>query len=374
MEMDPPLRFTCIVITHRCPMRCRMCYNWQSKERSHELSVDEWRRFIDSIREVVELPFNLIFAGGEPFIYKGIFELIRHAHDLGMDTYIATSALMINERFAEKIRDARLSRLGISIDGLQPATQNYLRGLERSYDSVMEAIENLYRIYPQMPINILTVIMEQNLDELEALARWVKHDRRLDQIAYQAVVQTFMTEPDREWYRKEELNETWPKDLAKVHAALDKLIELKSRGYPIANPISQFEVMKSYFEDPNRFVKRRGCNVGNYGVHVDPNGDVFLCHAMRPIGNARHQTIRQAWLSETAREVRAEIDVCEENCHLLVNCCYEEECDLECAVVEDAAGCTASADPASSLACEPSVQAAGASSSAEGASGRQIAP
>ncbi|MCD4655872.1 radical SAM protein, partial [bacterium] len=73
----PPLRVGC-VLTHRCNLRCAMCFVWKhgdSQLAEKELTTDEWKHVIDQI------PNHAIvtFTGGEPLVRKDLRELLIYA-------------------------------------------------------------------------------------------------------------------------------------------------------------------------------------------------------------------------------------------------------------------------------------------------------
>lgn len=78
-----------IYLTNRCFLSCNYCitnYNEQfinKKEYFRELEPHEWIEALNRLELPVGIPFT--FQGGEPFIYKGIWEIlenIRHKVDI----------------------------------------------------------------------------------------------------------------------------------------------------------------------------------------------------------------------------------------------------------------------------------------------------
>lgn len=80
-----------ILLTRRCNLRCDYCsivrdYTGMPKEyptikhyRDNELPVSEWIRIID--RLALNNPnIFFIFYGGEPFMYEGLTDIIKHCH------------------------------------------------------------------------------------------------------------------------------------------------------------------------------------------------------------------------------------------------------------------------------------------------------
>ena len=76
---------------------------------------------------------------------------------------------------------------------------------------------------------------------------------------------------------KEDEGVLWPRDIKKVSDIMEELRRLKMAGYKIGNHHNHFRAFKNYFENPNMFLKKIKCNLGDYEFHVDPYGKIFFC-------------------------------------------------------------------------------------------------
>ena len=56
------------------------------------------------------------------------------------------------------------------------------------------------------------------------------------------------------------------------------------------------------------------CWVGLTTLHIKTDGTVVNCHTLDPIGNVRHQSIRDIWYGEVGRQRRAETVKCTIGC------------------------------------------------------------
>ncbi|MFC1666950.1 radical SAM/SPASM domain-containing protein [Candidatus Omnitrophota bacterium] len=319
--------FCDLVITENCMLRCKMCRMWQSKRDSDDISIETWKRFIDHLAGFVDDSVQMQFVGGEPLLKKGVLNLIRHATRKGFLTTMTTNACLIDEDMARGLKDAGLSTLVLSLDSLKKETHDFLRGAEGTYDRVMQAISFLSKFKDySMKLHIVTTIMQPNLDDIVELAEWANENKAIDHISFQAVMQPFFTPQEDMWYRKEEFSSLWPKDMDRIDYALCRLGEFKNKGYKITNPAPQFNIFKSYFKEPERFVKNSRCNLGYNSLTVNTAGEIFLCNSMKPIGNIRDKKgIKDLWFSEKAEQVRNDIKNCKHNCKLMINCFFEEE-------------------------------------------------
>jgi len=318
--------FCDLVITETCMLRCKMCRMWQSNN-PETLQLDTWGRFIDSFADFVEGKAQVQFVGGEPLLKKGVLGLISHSAQRGLSTTMTTNGFLIDENTAKDIAASGLNTIVFSLESTKKQTHDFLRGVDGVYDRVMKAIKFLSKPNNDLiKIHIVTIIMQQNLDDLLELAEWAERNSAINGISFQAIMQPFFTAVDDDWQKNKEFSFLWPKIIDKVDYTLDKLAEFKKAGWKITNPVAQFNIYKSYFRNPERFVKSSRCNLGYNSITVDTAGKVFLCNSMPPIGDIQEgKDMRELWFSDKAAQVRDNIKNCNHNCKLLINCFFEEE-------------------------------------------------
>jgi len=324
-----------LLLTLGCNLRCKMCHLWHNDETNIvRPSLEGWKKFIVSLKGLSGEGFNVIFGGGEPLLFPDILtELIAFCRQEGFRTSLATSGYFIDEKMAERIVTSGLDYIALTLYSLKKETHNYLRGMPDSYQRLFQAINYLDELRSDagLEIAIDTVIMEPNLTELLELANWVLQDNRIHSIFFQAVMQPFHSRPVEEWHKNKEYDFLWPKDIHKIDTLIDELIRLKEssgngKSVKINNPVSQLRFFKSYFRNPQDFIKRFSCNIPNSDVFtISPDGSINLCPYMEPIGNIRNGNIKDIWYSPQAQIRRKEITSCQKNCHHIVNCWYEEE-------------------------------------------------
>jgi MoaA/NifB/PqqE/SkfB family radical SAM enzyme len=318
MESKNPI-FCDIGITENCIFKCKMCRLWQSPRNPNELSLDEWKDFVISLKEFGTKDIRLHFAGGEPLLKEGILDLIEFANKNGFTTVMVTNGFLIDEVMAQRIAHSGLGVISISLDSLAADIHDFLRGIKGAYKQVIQAIDYLSKLGGKN-ISILAVIMGFNLDGVVELAEWVDKNDNLSSIYFQAVSQPIAMSKDQRWYDKEEFSYLWPKDKIYLDYVIDRLIDYKNRGYKIANSIRQLEMFKAYFRQPDKLHDSMGCTQGDYVIYIRPAGEVLLCGSMAPIGNVRRDNIKKLWHSQEAALRRKDIYSCKESCLNVINC------------------------------------------------------
>jgi len=323
--------YCCLAITETCFLHCRICYKWKDAANSPEPegpSLNQWKGFIDSLKDLVDVPFQLNFAGGEPLIHEHTLPLIRHASDRGFKTLLASNGWLIDEDMAKRINDSGLSVISLSLDGIDEKTHDYIRGTKGSYDRVLRAIGLLNKYCPDLQIYICTLISAVNLNELKDLVLWINNNHMIHGMSFQALTQPFNTPIETDWYLKPEYSYLWPQDSSCVNDVIDSLIDLRKDcvNNKINNPVSQLLAFKAYFKNPKSFLKEGvTCHLDETAINVTLAGDIFFCFYMDPIGNVKTDRISEIWHSEKNEEARRHIKNCKRNCQAVVNCNYEEQ-------------------------------------------------
>lgn len=322
--MDIKPGFCCLGITDKCMLKCQMCYKWQDKEAQNYPTVEQYKKFLSDLRELVDEGFRINFGGGEALLFERVLDLVRFSIDKGFSANIASNGWLINEQMAERIADSGLSEINLSLDSIDESTHDHLRGVKGVYRKVMSAIEYLNKYSKNTRIGICCVIYDYNLDGLMPLIDWVVNNDKLSSISFMAPMQPNNTSVDKEWWEGK-YNFLWPKDTDKACRFIDKVLELKKIHSKIGIPVAQLEAFKHYFRCPDKFVKKTKCNLDR-AVHVSAVGDIFLCFRWDRLGNIKNgDDIRSLWQSNKAGEIRQNIGACKDNCHFLLNCFFEND-------------------------------------------------
>jgi MoaA/NifB/PqqE/SkfB family radical SAM enzyme len=324
-ELKIPLpSYCCFSITMKCLMSCKTCYIWKQKvDFSKELSIKKWMEVVKYLPELLDRVIDIIVTGGEPLLKEDILDLIAFCSRMGYKISLQTNAFLIDEELAKKLADAGLWRIGISLYSLREEIHDFLHGRQGVYKKVLKAIDYLSKFAPSIGINVQTIIMDINLEDIVGMAEWVKKDERLDYILYLAPMFPFGAENSKDWFNREEYRFMWPQDTGKIKTILDELIDRKTYFKKIANSIPQLKIFKEYFSH-SLMDNETNCTLGSRGLNVDPEGNVFLCFSQPSIGNIRENRFSDIWSSRRAEDTRLQMNNCKKKCHFLINCSFNE--------------------------------------------------
>lgn len=127
-------------VGRRCNLHCVHCYS-QSRDQEYpgELNHEEGLRLIDDLA-AFGAPV-LLFSGGEPLMRPDLFELIARAVGRGMRAVVSTNGTLITPETATRLKDAGLSYVGISLDGLEEINDRF-RGQPGAFRRTLEGVRN----------------------------------------------------------------------------------------------------------------------------------------------------------------------------------------------------------------------------------------
>jgi cyclic pyranopterin phosphate synthase len=257
-------RILYIEVTKRCNAFCSFCPYWQDKRRG-ELS--DYSPIVAHLR-----PFCVTFTGGEPLLRRELPELVGQIAALTPRPYTAvlTNGWLLSTERARALRDAGCEQISISIDHVGKR-HDERRGLPGLFARLEEQLPELHAIGFDR-ININSIIMRSNLDEITSLARLAK--KWGVTISFSAY-SNMKTKTDDEFITRDEL--------PKLRAVIDELRQMKSDGHIITSHF-YLDNLVNYFANGGR-VGERCKAAGNAFLHVDPWGNVKICPEFEPFAH-----------------------------------------------------------------------------------------
>ncbi|MDD5560750.1 MAG: radical SAM protein [Candidatus Omnitrophica bacterium] len=300
-------RFCDIVISNRCVLKCKMCTAWRCQGDSAEITYEQARNFVSALSEFIKFPLEINVMGGEPLLKDWCLDLCSFIHRCGFKSIISTNATLIDEDMAKKIADSNLDVLAISLESLRSNTHDFYRGVEGTLSKAMKAIEYIDKYCKgRLTVSILAIIMEKNLDDILELTEWVNRNGLFQNISFLALLENGLVPVRHNWFKSAAYAELWPQNISKTHKLIDELIKLRKKGYKIWNPISQLEAFKSYYVDPDKFMRETEYRMHDYILDLDEKGTIYL--SGEPLGDVNSDDIKSLWFSKKANQLRQKID------------------------------------------------------------------
>ncbi|WP_350345152.1 putative heme d1 biosynthesis radical SAM protein NirJ1 [Proteinivorax tanatarense] len=127
-------------ITGTCNLSCVHCYMDSKKQKyDGELSYNEAEEFIQDLASF-KVPV-LLFSGGEPLMRNDFFKLLSLAKKLNIRPTVSTNGTLITQEVAKKLKNIDVGYVGISLDGMQEANDNF-RQKKGAFEDALKGIEN----------------------------------------------------------------------------------------------------------------------------------------------------------------------------------------------------------------------------------------
>jgi PqqA peptide cyclase len=149
-------------LTYRCPLQCPYCSNPLELERhGQELATADWQRVLGEAAALGVVQVH--FSGGEPLVRRDLPDLVQHARRVGLYTHLSTGGSLADEATLERLRDAGLDAVQISLLDARAASNDWLAG-RTSFDRKARAVAAARALGFPMTLNV--VLHRHNLDHL----------------------------------------------------------------------------------------------------------------------------------------------------------------------------------------------------------------
>ena len=169
LKNKPRLRFLFLELTLKCNENCLHCGSRCGEVKSEELSVETYKAFLDKVKVDFGTEDKMLcITGGEPLLRKEFFEIMTYAKELGFRWGMTSNGTLIDAEVAHKLREAGMSTISISIDGL-PETHDAFRRVPGAYERAMRGINCLIEEGGFKNIQVTTVVTSKSIKELDSL-------------------------------------------------------------------------------------------------------------------------------------------------------------------------------------------------------------
>lgn len=155
--------------TLACDLVCKHCRaEAQPTPHPQELTTQQALALIEQVATFPRRP-SMVFTGGDPLKRPDLFELLAHARSVGIEPVLTPSAtpLATREAFA-RAKAAGVQRIGISLDGADPATHDAFRGWSGSFQRTMQMLADARDLGLAVQVN--TSLCRRNFHQLDQMA------------------------------------------------------------------------------------------------------------------------------------------------------------------------------------------------------------
>jgi len=163
-----------VSVTERCNFRCQYCmpekpFSWVPKENL--LTFEELFEFMKvAIDEGVK---KIRITGGEPLLREDLDKFIKMIYDYepSIDLAMTTNAFLLKGA-AQRLKDAGLKRINVSIDTLKPEVAQAIAGKD-VLKNVLEGVEEALHVGLKVKVNMVPM-KNMNADEIIDVLEYCK--------------------------------------------------------------------------------------------------------------------------------------------------------------------------------------------------------
>lgn len=156
-------------VTRACDLVCKHCRACaQPNRHPNELDTASAKALLDQFAGFPKPPV-LVFTGGDPMKRPDIFELVEYSVSRRLQVAMTPSATpLVTAESVRRLQAAGLSRLALSLDGVDARTHDTFRGVEGSFARTLEILACARSI--GLPIQVNTTITRRNVEQVDAMA------------------------------------------------------------------------------------------------------------------------------------------------------------------------------------------------------------
>lgn len=257
-------------LNNACNLRCKYCFTNSPKgeQAKARLPLDVLARVADEADELGYFEFDL--QGGELLLRPDIlFESLEAIKPERFYLYLTTNGYKLDQKMAQKLAKAHVSRVSVSVDSMNEKTHDEIRGRKDSWRKAIEALKHVQEAGMDPYLNITMGHYNAFDPAFEELLKYSKDNN------YKTLINVAV--PAGMWSQMDEIMLD-DKDREHLNAMRKKYKNLVRN---IWNP----------FDRENE--KVIGCTTVNR-LYITPLGDVLACPYVHiKVGNVIEQSLKE---------------------------------------------------------------------------------
>ena len=319
-------QFVSFTVTNACNLRCHMCGQWSEEgyirnkvqSAAPRLGIEDWMRLTD---EIANYPIRFVLIrGGEPFLFPGIVELIKHIHRKGLFISLDTNGTLLDQ-YAKDIAGLGNMHMTFSVDGPEEV-HDLVRGVKGSFQKTKANIALLDELEKncenKISKSVCFTISQYNYRSLGKMPDVVR-DLGLRSInivpyyycsqevgkIYEQELRDYFDTPAYSWkgFHHDESGIDFEIFKNEYQKYLDGLGEIENYPYM---PMTEKDY-ETWFKNAWTQVGPQACHNVERLIDIQPDGHANFCVDFPDvsIGNVRESSIGEIWRGPKAQTFRA---------------------------------------------------------------------
>ena len=162
-----------ISLTDRCNLRCFYCMPEEGVELAPKESIMSIEEIIDIVKIFQKLGVKKVrYTGGEPLIRKNIEKLFTEVHQLGIEQYITTNAILLDKHI-DLLKRCEFRGINISLDTLDKEKSIFITKRD-FFDRIMQNIDLMLNEGFNVKINCV-LVKGVNDNEILDFVEWTRN-------------------------------------------------------------------------------------------------------------------------------------------------------------------------------------------------------
>jgi molybdenum cofactor biosynthesis enzyme MoaA len=147
-----------LIVTRRCNLSCGYCTEYDNF--SEPIPFEILKERIEALHRL--RVSNIALLGGEPLLHPKIGEVVAHANRQAQVS-MTTNGFLLSDKLIERLNEAGLSNMQVSIDSLHPDTSGYI---QKSMKSIVPKLERLQRL-AKFDVHVNIVLCEDSKEHFK---------------------------------------------------------------------------------------------------------------------------------------------------------------------------------------------------------------
>lgn len=162
-------------VISECNLRCQHCYYKDNEKRYNslnDLTTKEALNLVDAFEELNV--YHVKVSGGEPFLRKDIFEILKKLKSKNIALAIQTNGTLIDKVTAKKLKEILVPNIDViqvSLDGYKKETHELTRG-KNTFDKTIQSIKSL--IENNLAVQLSCTATSLNIEEIPKIYNMAK--------------------------------------------------------------------------------------------------------------------------------------------------------------------------------------------------------
>lgn len=277
--------FAHLILTMACNLRCPQCFVDAGHKKTGEMDTLELLKVAD---ELVKMRVHTVHVeGGEALLAPDAILVLKRLNRL-RDVLLVTNGTLVNRDVAQRLAEAGMKKVALSLDGATKDTHNYFR--PKTYEKIVNAIHLLQEA--GVSVRISTTLMKPNVKEavllLEKSLAW-----GVDILNYDAfdMIGRGMEHPELQ------LSSSDWKFIS--HELLPRALEVSQQmQVKVAIPSKYLPLLDLDTNDPHFYWI--DCTSAVSQLSILPDGSVIPCFVLATMseyiaGNVKKQPLQEIW-------------------------------------------------------------------------------